>query len=572
MVPQAVIRLKQRLPFVYTFTQLNLPNMKPLSKITVLAIVLCTGAVPLLAQPDAIKIIANGNVGIGNDGPAAKLHVGVPLNGTAMSTTFITNAGSLAKSNQSELPLASIGFISGNSIALGIRALRTAATADSGWGTTAIGLGMDVDNSIRVNASGLWFSANGHIGIGTAIPQKALDIASPGGIRLSRTEGLSGNASNNEIFFQDNGQIRSADDNHRIIFNRSNNIMELREFGDIVFSPGTTQSVVMKPNGNVGMGIPNPLASLHVSNTTTPVSFTLGGHTNNGGYTALVTRLSSVKDGYAYIQSIKAAGTAWGDIILNKDGGNIGIGTTSPTQAKLVINGNATGNDLPLNDQLTLYNQVSRGTTGKKDLSLYATDGIAAKIIYLFSDERIKTAMHPSNGAEDLQNLMQIAVTDFRYKDLMRGSGIHKKLIAQQVEKVYPQAVTTNTDVVPDIYQKAVYKDGWIWLPNDLKKGERVKLITTQATAVYEVLEATAKGFRTDCTCTSNELFVYGREVTDFRMVDYESIAMLNVSATQQLAKLLETLTKENAAMRKRLDALEAAGLQKDNKIITVAK
>lgn len=544
--------------------------MKPLSKITVLAITLCTGSTPLLAQPDAIKIIANGNVGIGNENPAAKLQVGDHLNGTAMSTTFITNAGLLGNSTNNELPLTSIGFTSQNNIALGIRALRTTVGTD--WGSTAIGLGIDVDNTPRANGSALWFSANGYIGIGTASPKKALDIASVGGIRLSRTEGLSGNASNNEIFFQDNGQIRSADDNHRIIFNRANNIMELREFGDIVFSPGTIQSVVMKGNGNVGMGIPNPLASLHVSNTNTPVSFTLGGHTNDGGYTALVTRLSSVKNGYAYMQAIKATGSAWGDIILNKDGGNIGIGTVSPTQAKLVINGNTNNNSLPLNDQLTFGNQVTRGTTGPKELSLYASDGIAAKIIYLFSDERIKADMHPSNGAKDLQSLMQIAITDFRYKDVMRGTGIHKKLIAQQVEKVYPQAVTSNTDVVPDIYQKATYKDGWIWLPNDLKKGERVKLITAHEAAVYDVLEANGQAFRTNCTSADKELFVYGREVTDFRMVDYESIAMLNVSATQQLAKLLETLTKENAAMRKRLDALEAAGQQYVNKTTTVAK
>lgn len=42
-----------------------------------------------------------------------------------------------------------------------------------------------------------------------------------------------------EIFFADNGQIRSADNNHRILFRRSEDIMELREFGKIVFSPGS---------------------------------------------------------------------------------------------------------------------------------------------------------------------------------------------------------------------------------------------------------------------------------------------------------------------------------------------
>lgn len=45
-------------------------------------------------------------------------------------------------------------------------------------------------------------------------------------------------ASAAEIFFQDNGQIRSHDDDHRIRFRRSENILELREVGDVIISSG----------------------------------------------------------------------------------------------------------------------------------------------------------------------------------------------------------------------------------------------------------------------------------------------------------------------------------------------
>ena len=47
----------------------------------------------------------------------------------------------------------------------------------------------------------------------------------------------------------------------------------------------------------------------------------------------------------------------------------------------------------------------------------------------------------------------------------------------------------------------------------------------------------------------SGKVFVYGREVDDFRTVDYQAISMLNVSATQALLKRIETLEKENAAL-----------------------
>jgi hypothetical protein len=57
---------------------------------------------------------------------------------------------------------------------------------------------------------------------------------------------------------------------------------------------------------------------------------------------------------------------------------------------------------------------------------------------------------------------------------------------------------------------------------------------------------------------------VYGREVADFRSVDYDAISMLNVSATQELHRKLLTLEKEAAGkdlkigdLSRRLEALE---------------
>lgn len=75
---------------------------------------------------------------------------------------------------------------------------------------------------------------------------------------------------NNEFFFSDNGQIRSLDNNHRILFRRSENKMELREYGDIIFSPGATTGAetakaVILGNGNFGIGTPIPSAKLEVN-------------------------------------------------------------------------------------------------------------------------------------------------------------------------------------------------------------------------------------------------------------------------------------------------------------------
>jgi hypothetical protein len=204
------------------------------------------------------------------------------------------------------------------------------------------------------------------------------------------------------------------------------------------------------------------------------------------------------------------------------------------------------------------------------DYSIYATNCIAAMEFHSFSDERTKNIRGRSDSATDLDTLLSIEITDYRYKDLIgKGTAPHKKVIAQQVEKVFPQAVSKHTDVVPDIYRPASFVDGWVALATDLKKGERVKLITEQGEEVHEVLEVTPDKFRVDFKPEGDKLFVFGREVDDFLTVDYDAISMLNVSATQQLkkekdedAKVLRTkiveLKAANDALMKRLQMLES--------------
>jgi hypothetical protein len=186
-----------------------------------------------------------------------------------------------------------------------------------------------------------------------------------------------------------------------------------------------------------------------------------------------------------------------------------------------------------------------------RDMSINAEGVIGCELLVAYSDVRIKTDLHVSDRAKDLETLMGIEITDYHYKDkLANTNGSQKKVIAQQVETVYPQAVSQISGLVPDLFKKAAVKDGWVELASDLKKGDRVKLIGKKAEAIHEVLEIRDGAFRPDGQVADEEVFVYGREVKDFRTVDYDAIAMLNVSATQELARKLQA---ENAALRHEL-------------------
>ncbi len=261
--------------------------------------------------------------------------------------------------------------------------------------------------------------------------------------------------------------------------------------------------------------------------------------------------------------------------------GLVGIGTTAPSKAALEVNAQS-GLQPGYNPSGYLNTSGSHvGSVGSGNASIWAAGWVFGNTFVAFSDERIKDIKGQSDGAADLKTLLGIQVTDYTYRDTVaKGTAPQKKVVAQQVEQVYPQAVTKSTDVVPDIYRKATIKDGWVQLATDLKVGDRVKLISANEAGVHAVLAVRPDAFRTDfnpdstgapvahdlkdgalsasATMATNQVFVYGREVNDFRSVDYEAIAMLNVSATQELAKRLEKLE----ARERQLADLEAKAAQ----------
>jgi hypothetical protein len=248
------------------------------------------------------------------------------------------------------------------------------------------------------------------------------------------------------------------------------------------------------------------------------------------------------------------------DQFLIRAQGGVGIGTTTPTKGALEVD--SVSGQVPAYDPAGFLE--TSGAAGNLsfvahgNVSIWAAGLIYGDAIFAFSDERIKNIIGQSDGAADLKTLLGIQITDYTFKDtIAKGNRPQKKVIAQQVEKVFPQAVSRSTDEVPDIYKPADIKDGWIQLVTDLKVGERVKLIGDKEQGVYAVLEVRDGAFRTSFKPAAEKVFVYGREVKDFRSVDYEAIAMLNVSATQELARKLEAESSEVAELKQELAELK---------------
>jgi hypothetical protein len=186
------------------------------------------------------------------------------------------------------------------------------------------------------------------------------------------------------------------------------------------------------------------------------------------------------------------------------------------------------------------------------------------------SDSRFKNVIGVSDSAKDLGLLNQIQITDYSYIDkLSSGGGVHKKVIAQQVEEVLPAAINKRTDFVPDIFAKAVKvepkESGCVLITmekaHSLKTGDKVRLFDTENRPVdAKVAEADGLSFSVATTADLRKgAFVYGTEQSDVRAVDYEAIAMLNVSATQELSRQMNAKDAEIGTLKAEVASLKAA-------------
>lgn len=269
------------------------------------------------------------------------------------------------------------------------------------------------------NGSGLYIATGGRLGIGTASPTALLSVsgaASSGGatnIQLFNTQVGSNNFSLNytSTGFSANGVGASES----LLLAADSGALSLATWANnpIKFIANSSERMRITSAGNVGIGTSSPQVTFHSYGG----ALTVG---NEATYSARFSNNSNkgVVIGYdttnnkGHIGSINPA-VAWTDLILNANGGNVGIGTTSPGYT-LHVNGSVAGTSAYVN----------------------------------LSDERYKKDIQPIENA--LAKILSLNGVTFNWDksntDMNLDDANHIGLIAQEVEKVLPQAVTTGND------------------------------------------------------------------------------------------------------------------------------
>ena len=442
-------------------------------------------------------------------------------------------------------------------------AITSAKIAASNVMASNLASGAVTSDKIDASTVGLWSVSSsgiyrgGNVGIGTNAPGFPLNFADVLGDKIS----LYGNSGFHFGFgiqpslFQIYTSVNSS---------------------DVAFGYGTsfnfTETMRVKGTGLVGIGTATPAFPLSFANTLGDkiALWGQGGNHYGLGIQGALLQIHCDSAG-ADIAFGYGSSASFSEVMRIKGSGRVGINNSNP-QAPLHVSGYVYDHFY-----LEYYVDTARASDApnqfRTDLphSIISDQRIRCAALDVASDARIKKVLNLSSNKADLATLLRIQITDYKYIDEPTlGKKPQKKVIAQQIEQVYPQAVTQSTSAVPDIYKPAAIKNGWVQLKTDLKQGQRVRIMTPDKEDIYEVLQVIEGQFRIDLDTDADKAFVYGRQVKDFRSVDYDAISMLNVSATQALYQQQETDRKNAAALAQKVAEMESSAGRREAQISTM--
>ncbi len=203
-------------------------------------------------------------------------------------------------------------------------------------------------------------------------------------------------------------------------------------------------------SSRVGIGMTNPQKTLHV-NPNGSGGILIGNNMTTGGYTGMHMGISQASGGYSYIQSVKAAWptNTYGDLVFNLSGGNIGIRKAAPATplhikqsndydpwGGLRLERNENGNYWDITNSYADVLIFSWKNVDKVRFSNIDGD------IWQSSDLRLKKDIQ--NFETALPRLMKLEAKTYHYKDNEHGAPLSYGFIAQEVEKIFPGAVSSN--------------------------------------------------------------------------------------------------------------------------------
>jgi hypothetical protein len=427
---------------------------------------------------------ASTNVGIGTTAPGAQLDITKTFNARAGAQSNPTGGASVAIDYQTS------SDIQGR--------LRSRDWDGAAW------------KNFTIEANNILLSPAGNVGIGTTEPvstnlNSSLTIyksynGDTASVPSVTAQNYYENQSGLYLFGRNSGLtiVGNNSENNDIYFANASNKAYAKigaltgttsTGGDMYFNTGgNVEAMRITTSGNVGIGTTNPLAKLHVSDTTTPENAIFNTR-SNGGYLAFqengttraylqwgVTVLGGSSGNYLLftndesggniaLQTRTSGGVYNSSALVIDSNGNVGIGTTSPVNCALAINqdwvsGSAT---------VKAYPKTTMASGGLAGFGVFDSDG-TSRVAYMAATASNMELWAQSNmpmnfGTNDTQrmritaggNVLINTTTDSGYKldvngtarvsgQFLQGSVAARSANGTTIGLTYNTAWSANTD------------------------------------------------------------------------------------------------------------------------------
>jgi hypothetical protein len=386
-----------------------------------------------------------------------------------------------------------------------------------------------------------------------------------------------------------------------------------------------TTGMFINSSAQVGIGTTTVKGAFHIYEASGTYAAATGGsltisHGNGGGTSSIVFpskyNYGSDRGTISYYDSV--SGTAYTDygstgsalvfgcyddgansygtdaIVLNPSGniafvpgsytyftGNVGIGVTNPSY-KLQISGNAYfAGGLILSGSVGNYATAGISYAASTILALgdgvafpYASGGTTTGItlysnghflvngaIFWASDQRIKTNIQPAPELLPIIRQFPFVSYDYIFHDPQK-SHCSFGLIAQEVAKIYPEAVEFQTNFIPNLLQSPIelhyhdpngkFTECLFDKPVDLVIGDTIRYLiyyNDDLTTGKEVecIVSFVSDNKTHITIPMidqhdkiSQLIFYGKRVNDFHTLDKTSLMMLGLAGVKELSSIMK--------------------------------
>jgi len=374
--------------------------------------------------------------------------------------------------------------------------------------------------SPRGTGGGIKMASNGNVGIGVMVPIHSLHVVSSttqGAFTntADNTEGtlISSNGTTSEIKMNNGGSA------HFSIINDGSFKINNTSSSPSPFTTGTNVITVLSTLNNVGIGITNPTATLHVyqdidtsvgsrisKNFGATINFTAGNYTNwqhqgqleifnTSTSASLSIALSS--DNIGIIQP-KQTGLVYNSLLLNPLGGNVSIGTTSYASYKLQVNGTIglSGAITGATATNTINGIIINNSAVSNITTLSASGQITGASFNATSDYRMKQNSQPLLITRSIDLLKPVEYD-------LSGGKHDMGFLAHEVQEVLPFLVTGEKDG-PGM--QSINYNGFIALlvkeVQELKKENRelmkMKAVQEQQTQIQQQQQSEIKSLQED--------------------------------------------------------------------------